>query len=260
MANIFYQYVIPNLLFFVVIFLIFTIAQAVIVLFLQWLEHKNHDRLMALALKSYKHYRKIQLIFRLAGILLIILAILIILPYFDPNNLKPETTIFAGFMLLVITVVYFIVTNLKGKFSIRKRGDKIIYVLLSLILYIFILFLIDQKLPNYRIYVYNNMVNPVIAGIVNQSDANQQEQLLNQFRDMAKTEQCTLKNYKNEKYTGVIHNFLYVATDADLKIIKGPMLPHNNDAKIKGRNCTNGKETFLLTDYGEWYWVIDTTK
>jgi len=260
MANIIYQYIIPNLLFFIFIFLIFSLTQASIVLFLEWLEYRNDEKLMFLALKSYKYYKKIKFAFNLIAALLIFSVILIIVPYIQSISIRPEITIFAVFMLAVITLVYFILTNLKGEFIIKKRIDKIIYIVLSLILYVFIIVMINQKLPNYRIYVYDDVVKPIVSGISNQLNADQKKKLLIQLHEMVKNNQCPFKNYKNEKNTGVVHNLFYVATDTDLKTKKSPMLPNNDDMKTRGKVCMNGKDIYILTDYGEWYLLIDTKK
>lgn len=259
MANQIYQFVIPNIFFFVVIFLIFFLLETFVVLFLIWLEHKKHDWLMFFILRCYRYYRKVRLVFRIAGLLILAGVLLIISPYLAVSAPKPHTTILALAMLVMITLVYIVLTHIKGRLSIRRRGDKALYLILSMILYFFILLLINYKFPEYRQYVYKNVVSPVVVSAEKQLDANKKESLLNEFRAMVKNGQCPYKNYHDEKNTDIIHNFLYITTDVDLITRKGPMIP-SASADINGKNCTNGQETFLLTESGEWYWVTSAAK
>lgn len=260
MPNFVYELIIPNLLFFVVIFLIFSILEGAIVLFLQWLEKKTHDWLMVLMLKVYRHYRKVRVMFQGVGLFIAAVVIWLAWSFFVKTAGKPEITVTAIVLLVVITLVYFILTHLRGELSMRKSGDRVLYVALSLVLYFFILVLVDQKFPDYQRFVYKNVVNPAVEQVVSQLDANKKEDLLNQFRAMVKNGQCPFKDYREDKNTNVIHNFIYMTTDFNLKTAKGPSIPDSAVAVLKGKNCTNSTETFLLTDHGVWYWVIDTSK
>jgi len=259
MANQIYQFVIPNILFFVVIFLLFFILESLIVFFLLWLENKKHDWLMFFMLKVYRYYRKIRLVFRIGGFLIFAGVLVIISPYLAVSAPKAETTILALTMLIVMTLIYFILTQLKGRLSIRKLGDKTLYFILSILLYIFILLLINNKFPEYRQYVYKNVVSPVVVSAEKQLDENKREQLLSEFRVMLKNGQCPYKDYHGENNTGLIYNFMYITTDSDLKTSDKPTIP-GASAAINGRVCSNGTETFLITEGGAWYWVIDSAK
>ena len=94
MANTIYELILPNLFFFLAIFLIFLVLQTAIVLFLGWLERKSHDWLMVFMLKCYRHYRKVQALFGIAGFLLILGAILILASILKSADQKPEITLF----------------------------------------------------------------------------------------------------------------------------------------------------------------------
>lgn len=258
MANTLYQLVLPNLFFFLAIFAIFLALQAVIVLFLGWLERKSHDWLMVFMLKCYRHYRKVQILFGVAGFLLILGAILILASVLKSADQKPEITLFAVGMLLAITVTYFILTRVKGTLSIRRGSDRALYAVLSMALYLSVLLLIDQKFPFYQRYVYKNVVIPAVVEVERTLNIDKADQLLNTFRVMELNGQCPFKNYQDGQNTNVIHNFLYVATDAAPR--KGPSLPETPQLVIQGNNCTNGTDTFVHSVTGGWYWVIDSAK
>ena len=258
MTNIYYELVLPNLIFFLAIFLIFLILQAAIIFFLGWLERRSHDWLMVLMLKVYRHYRKVQALFGIVGLLLILGAILILSSILKNADLKPEITLFAVGMLLAITLLYFVLTRLKGKLSIRRGSDRALYFVLSIILYLSILSLIDQKFPYFQRIVYQNVVIPAVVEVERTLNVNKADQLLNTFRVMEQNGQCPFKNYQGGEDTNVIHNFLFVATDAVPR--KGPRLPQNPKLIIQGNNCTNGTDTFVHSVTGAWYWVIDSAK
>lgn len=254
------QFVIPNLLFFVAVFLAFSILQSVIVLFLIWLEHENHDRIMVLMLKCYKYYRKIQFIFRMAGAVLIAGAVWIMWSLLKSFVGRPELTFFAVGLLFLITLIYFVLIHLKGRLSLKRRGDGALYFALSLVLYFFIIMLVDQKFPDYGRFVVTNLVDPAVTGVEKAVEANNEEKLLNEFRTMARGGQCPADDYRRERQRDVIHNFVYKATDTEFKIKEGEPIPGDISAIIQGRKCTNGTQTFQLTDYGKWYQVIDSQK
>lgn len=258
MENILYQLVIPNLLFFLVILLIFLILQTVIVFFLGFLERKSHDWLMALMPKIYRHYRRVQSILGVAGLLLILGFVWVFCSILKKAEHTPEITFFAAIMLLVITLLYFILTRLRLTVSIRRRSDRALYFVLSMVLFLSILLLIEQKFPYYRRYVYKNVVIPAVAEVERTLDINKADQLLNTFRVMEQDGQCPFKDFQDGSSTNVIHNFLYVGTDAAPR--KGPRLPLNPELIIKGNTCTNGTDTFIHSVTGAWYWVIDTAK
>jgi hypothetical protein len=260
MTNTLYELILPNLLFFLAIFLIFLILQVAIVFFLGWLEHKTHDWLMVFMLKIYRHYRKVQALFGTLGLLLILGAVWILASLLKNADQKPEITLFAVGMLLVITVLYFVLTRLKGKLSIRRFGDRALYFALSIILYLAILLMIDQKFPFYQRYVYQNVVIPSVVEVSRTLNINKAEQLLFTFRAMEQNGQCPFKDYQDGNDTNVIHNFLYVATDRVTKPRKGPKLPQDPTLIIKGNTCTNGTDTFVHSVTGAWYWVTDTVK
>jgi hypothetical protein len=256
MANILYELVLPNLFFFLAIFAIFLLLQTLIVLFLGWLERQSHDWLMVLMLRVYRHYRRIQTLFGVIGLLLVLVATWIL--YSLLKTQKPELTLFAVGMLLTVTLLYFILTRLKGKLAIRRFSDRALYAILSLVLYLSILLFIDQKFPFYQRMVYQNVVIPAVVQVERTLDINKADQLLNTFRVMEQNGQCPFKNYQNLNDPNVIHNFLFVATDAAPS--QGPRLHQDPSLIIKGNTCTNGTDTFVHSVTGGWYWVTDTAK
>jgi len=260
MSNALYELVIPNFILLLAISFAFLLVQTIIVLALEWLERKSHDWLMVFILKCYRHYRKIQAFFGMTGLLLTLGVVWILSSLLRNADQKPEIILFAVGMLLAITLLYFILTHLKGKFAIRRQGDRMLYVALSIILYLSILLLIDQKFPHYQRYVYKNIVIPAVAEVERTLDINRADQLLNTFRAMEQNGQCPFKNYLDGQDIDTIHNFLFVATDIAPKPRKGPKLPQDPQLIIKGNNCTDGTETFVHSVNGSWYWVTDSAK
>jgi hypothetical protein len=261
MTNVLYELVIPNLFFFLAIFAIFFALQTAIVIFLEWLERKSHDWLMVFMLRVYRHYRKVQALFGIVGLLLILGAVLILSSILKNADLKPEIPFFAVVMLLVITVLYFVLTHFKGRLSLRRGSDRALYGILSLVLYLSIMLFIDQRFPFYQRYVYKNVVIPAVVEVEKTLDINKADQLLNTFRAMEQSGQCPFKNYQDGQDTNVIHNFLFVATDAAPQPArKGPRLPMDPQRIIQGSNCTDGTDTFVHSVNGAWYWVTDTVK
>lgn len=252
--------VIPGLLFFAMIFVFFFITETFIVVFLSWFEEKKHDWLMIFMLRVYKHYRAISILLKIIAILIIILAIWLMWPILVSIADKPEVSILAVMMLAIITLLYFILTQVQGKLSIQKHGSKILYIILTMVLYFFILILMDQKFPNYRHYLYENVVSPTALAAETKLEAYKKKSLLNDFRKIAKEGKCKYKDYHYEKDDDVVYNFIYIKTDIEFRAKKSPRIPGSNVSTIQGLNCTKGEDTFLVTDYGDWYWVIEAEK
>lgn len=260
MASILADFIVPNLLFLVFVFLAFSILQSVIVFFLLWLEEQNHERLMVLMLKCYRYYRQLRLMFLAAAVILIGGAAWIIWSFIKSLTGRPELTFFAVTMLVIITLIYFILSNLKGALSLRKRSDGILYFVLSLIVYFFILGLVNQKFPGYQHFMVTNVVDPTVSSIERNLQTTKENSLLTVFRDMAKRGQCLRDDYRRERAASDIHNFVYVATDPELAIKPETESAGDITDIIVGRKCSDGTDTFQLTDWGKWYWVIDTHK
>ncbi len=258
MNDFFAQIFIPNMIFFIGILIVFSILEGLIVLFLLWLEKRNRNRVMLLMLRVYKHYRKVNFIFRMAGVLFAVGAVWLIWYLVTPLSEKPEVTLFAVIMLFVITIVYLILTHFKGRLSIRKRRDRALYLGLSMVLCVVMLVFIDQKFPDYRRYVVRNVVYQTMEAYEEAKGIIAEDRLIKQFRRMVRKGECPPIDYRTQKFSGVIRNFFYVTTDLEFKVAVGEATLGNLDQIAVGRVCTNDETTYILTHYGRWYWVVDT--
>jgi hypothetical protein len=215
---------------------------------------------MVLMLECYKYYRKIQFIFLVAAVILVVGGVWLVWTLLKSFSGRLELTTVAFILLFLIILIYFVLTNLKGRLSLKRRSDGALYFALSLVLYFFILVVVDQRFPDYQRFVVTNLVDPTVSEVEQSLATGKQDQLLNEFRAMTRNGKCTAVDYRRERNRDVVHNFVYKATDPEFKIAQGEPVPGDLSAIVKGQSCTNGTKTFQLTDYGKWYQVIDTQK
>jgi hypothetical protein len=52
-------------------------------------------------------------------------------------------------------------------------------------------------------------------------------------------------------------NLVYVTTHDDLRTDPLPINHYDPKEYLSGRACSKGDTTFLITEHGQWYWVID---
>lgn len=252
----FFRQVVPLALFILALFLLFSGLELLVLSLVEWLEHKHRDRVMAwLTKEEHRHHRLIRTL-ELSALILAVAGFLLFSEVLRAFITTPEITILSGVLMLLVTFAYYAMTHIKGRLSIHKRGDRFLYSVLSIMLYVFLTVIVFSRFPGYKNFVDDTLVNPVAKAVSNSQEDSEEQALLAQFRVMARQGACPYHDYRTESGKPVVRNFLYVATDSDLATAPPPADPTSLTAVAQGKLCSDGKNNFLLTESGAWYWVI----
>ena len=245
MNDLCYQ-IIPPAIFLFGFFIVFSLFEFLIVFLLNRLTEKYWEFVVDRLIRfQVKHRKMISII----SILFVILWFVFIYSFYLRNIFLYSTTtinILAGVLLLIILLIYYLSVHRTLKIEFQKRVYRYFYIFLSLILYAFILGLASTSYLSYQQYVNVNFVYPAMEKVDDQVDQHKKEMLLEQFRASFEAGECIPVDYE-EKDPNLVH-FIYVGSDSETS---------SDDFSLKGMKCSDTENTFLRTEEGEWYWVIE---
>lgn len=245
---------VPLLAFFIAFFIAFSILELMIIWILNGLEKKYWAFVIDRLIRAKVHYGKTIGLIAAAGMALVFLLILFATPFF--SILKAATPIvkkFSLILLMVMVLIYFTTTKKMTRMALEKKVHGYIYFMISLILYAFIIIMADQSYNSYKGYMNTTFTEPAVSNVESALDKNEENRLHEKFRDYYLSGKCEDMDYTLTEKGGLLH-FVFVVEDADLAQ-KAP-LPEDAPPALKGKKCTDGENTFLLTEQGRWYWVI----
>jgi hypothetical protein len=249
--------ILPTLLFFVMFSIAFSFLELLLIFILNGLGRKYWTFVVDFVIRSHVHHGAW---IRRGLIVLLGFALAAVIVYTPLVDIlvgsSREMRLFALALALVMALIYSISIRKTARTQIERTIYRVIFFLVSLVLYIGILAIAQTSYTRYFQFVDTQLINPA-AQTVGQSLEDQQKQtLLEQFRAMNQKGLCKPIDYSQSKEVG-LKNFVLVTTDPGLAF--GSAFPDTSDPKafLKGRQCTDGKNTFLLTEWGSWYWVID---
>ena len=248
----------PQLLFFFFFFLAFSVMELILVFILNRLMRKYWEFVVDRVMRLKVHYGNA---IRNTAVISIVLLVALLCAYTPIIRVLaqayPSLQSFAIAMVFTMVLIYFATARKMAKLVLEKRIHQYLYFVVSLILYVFFVIFANESYVAYRQYINTQLVSPTIENVRAGLDERKKEDLLNKFREEARAGKCLPIDYSKVKGTGV-KQFLFMAQDAEFAV-SGSMVVPQGVAALKGRSCTDGENTFLLTDEGRWYWVISGT-
>lgn len=249
--------IIPPLLFFVAFSVVFIFLEIVLVFVLNSLGRKYWEFVVDVVIRSQVHYGRVirvLLIFVLAAILA---AVVLLTPLVDVLvRGTGEMRLFALVLALMMVLFYLVTIRKTARMELERNIYRIVFFLVSIALYIVILGFAERSYGDYVRYVNANFINPTVETVGKVLEDRERENLLSQFREMNQRGLCVVMDFTQSKEAGLM-SFVWIKDEPSLAY--GTALPdsvNNPKGYLGGRVCTNGKDTFLLTEWGSWYWVI----
>ncbi len=243
---------VPLLAFFIAFFIAFSLLELMIIYILSKLEKKHWAFVIDRLIRAKVHYGKAIGLIAAAGMALIIIGILFATPFLRVfMAATPIIKNFSLILLFVMILIYFTTTRKMTKMALEKKVHSYIYFMISIVLYAFIFIMADQTYNNYRSYMNQTFTQPAMETVGSAMDKREEEKLHQKFRELYLAGKCEDVDYEADHKGGLLH-FVLVAVDTDL----ATAAPSDSALALKGKKCTDGKNTFLLTEQGGWYWVI----
>jgi len=249
--------ILPPLLFFVAFSVVFIFLELVLVFVMNGLGRKYWEFVIDVVIRSEVHYGKAiryALILALSGIVAMVILLSPLIDILVRGT--SEMRLFALVLALVMALFYFVTIRKTARMELERNIYRVVFFLVSIALYIVILCVAEKSYGDYVRYVNANFINPTIETVGNVLEKQERERLLGQFRELNAKGLCVDKDYTQSKEIG-LKNFVWVEDEPALAY--GVARPDSvNDPKgyLKGRACSDEKNTFLLTEWGSWYWVI----
>jgi len=252
-----FEIILPSFAFFVGFFLAYALLEMLftlslnIVIFHYWGFHVASDELPRL-----RHNRRIELAVCLFFALLIvamgcysrILDVLL--------SSAAEVRVLALEVFLSMVLIYQITTRELLDDNLIKKAHKYLYFVLSSVAFVAVILFSNEYYGAYKNYIHSNIILPLTEDRSLYMGNSERQKLLTDFRQMIYSQLCPEADFSSYYRSGRVVSFAYIVTQPDLKIATKPLSKGNVKGYTSGRLCSNGKVSFLLTDYGQWYWII----
>lgn len=259
MASELTEIAIPSIAFFIAFLLVFLLAEFFIVLFLNGFIYHHWTFIVDVVIRlKIRHGPMIRFIV-FASILIFFGVLFFTTPVLPIlKGASPEEKLYALEILLVILLVYRIATRHLLEVNFLKIIHRYLYFYFSTIVAVALVLTVHSQYDRYQKLINAKLAFPVTEKVKMVIENRHRKALLSEFRRQIHNGTCVRSNYVTNMTEGKIIHFIYVTTDPDLSLVpfrQQSLLGSQN--MTMGRSCANGKETFLLTDYGQWYWVIE---
>lgn len=254
-----FDVIIPSIAFFIAFFVAYSLVEALIILLLNRLIFRTWGFTPEKLIKSQELYgQKIKI-----GTLISIVILLVLLIRFTGligvlQAATPEVKVLAVETFLAMILIYLTTTRPLTRFDVERSIHKYLYVYLSIIVFTFTMLTADRSYASYKDFINAN-VTATIRGVEQTLESREKDALVDEFRQQIYRGQCPETDFTKTSQKNGITNFVYVTTSSDLiraDVSYDDDLDVNKD--LRGRLCTDGAQTFLLTDHGRWYWVIES--
>lgn len=259
MASELTEIIIPSIAFFIAFLLVFLLAELFVVLLLNsFIYHQTSfvvNVVIRMQVRHGKLIRNITLAFMAAflGILAITTPVFSVL-----QSAPPEEKMYAMEVLLVILLVYRIATRNLLELNFLKIIHRYLYIYLSAVVGVVLILVLHSQYDRYQQLINAKLVFPVTEQVKLVLENHKRKALLSEFRRQIHNGTCVRSNYVVNMTEGKVIHFVYVTSDPELSLV-----PYRQQSLLgaqnmtMGRSCVSGNDTFLLTDYGQWYWVIE---
>lgn len=167
------------------------------------------------------------------------------------------TRLFALEAFLGMILIYSITTHQLVRDDFIRKVHKYLYFYLSSIVFVACIILADQYYGIFQDYIRANIIVPIAHDRSLVLENNLRQELLSDFRYRIQKGTCPRVDFTTPNEIAVVRNMVYVTTHPDLNISKTPILHSNPRDYLTGWLCDDRRASFLLTEHGQWYWVIE---
>ena len=196
-------------------------------------------------------------------VLLVLAAFMLGVIFYTPLiniliSASKELQLFALVLALVMVLMYSINIRRNSHLNIEKKIYRVIFFVISIFLYIFILTLANESYESYAQYVQSQLIDPTVKTVELAKEEREEDRLLTKFRQQYLNGGCQDADYTEISGKQVIvKSFILIASQPELAFGNTPINLEDPKANLKGEKCTDGKNTFLLTEQGNWYWITE---
>jgi len=252
------QITIPSLCFFVAFFLVYLILEMLVVAFLNvfffryWglaTETPDYPKLK----RNHKIEIGASLFIAVSIIFLVLKSKIVDLLLISHIGIR----LFALEAFLGMVLIYLITTRQLVKDDFIKKIHKYLYFYLSTIVFVAVVIQVNQAFGLLQDYLQTNIIHPYVTSRSLILENRLTDELLTAFRHKISNHACPWVDLSTTDQLSKVQNMAYITTQADLDVASKPINRKNPRDFLTGWLCTDPRATFLLTEHGEWYWMMD---
>jgi len=244
--------ILPPLIFFLFFFLSFTLIELVLIFSLNRFISKYWEFAIDIIIRAKVHYGGIIKVVSLIFIAILLFSVYSFTSFFEVfTSSTPILRNLSIILFVVILLIYFTTTRRMSKMALEKKVNQYIYFIISIVLYVAIIIIANGSYGSYQNYVNTKFINPTVERVRATLGEQEKDRLLVQFKQDLNDGKCSFVDYSKED-DGIFRHFIFIANNDEFEDIEKPL----NTSALSGQACSDNENTFILTDYGEWYWVI----
>lgn len=248
----------PTLLFLLFFALVFSIIEMILVVILNHLEKHYWKEMIDVVIRAgvkHKWLFRILAIFIFMGTLA---GILIMTPLLKIMNSEEATRLLAVGLPLVMMLILYINVERVVRLHVEKVLYGFIFLIISLVTYGTMLNLADESYNQYISKVNQELIQPGAYELRLNLEARETAALLKQFKADYLAGKCKTVNYTDEEKENILTQLVYIENDPELAYGRQISLDEiEAGIDLNGTECSEGENTFLLTETGNWYWVSE---
>jgi|GEM_PF-1323376 len=255
------EIIIPSIAFFVGFLLAFYLIELFVILILNGFVYKHWSFVVDVVMRVKVRHGKAARNITLASIIILLVILFKYTAVIQAlRDATMEEKLYAAQIILVIFLVYFGTTRYLTDLTFLKQIHRYLFIYFSMIVFVFMVLIVNQQYENYQRLINAKIVYPITKKTEVVMENYKRKKLLNEVRRMIHNGRCPRVDFTERLVQGEMMHFVYVTTDPALSISNITTSFDEAISLTVGRSCTYENETFLLTDHGQWFWVIDAEK
>lgn len=258
MQSILIYEILPALIFFILFALFFSLLELILIFILNHLSKTFWEWVIDVVIRADVHHGKIINFIVFLGLGLLTLGLVFWTPFFIVlKESSGDFKIFALLLPLLMALIYLINLRQTTRMRIAKKIYSMIFFVVSLVLYVLIILTAHSMYGQFNAYAQKTWIQPVLWHSERISDKLYVERLLKQARQIYLEGKCLDADYTTEKKAYLMKNLFLVSHEPGLAFGDKKTDVGSPAESLKGKSCSDGKNTFLLTPAGDWYWVSE---
>ncbi|MBN2096818.1 hypothetical protein JW752_05520 [Candidatus Peregrinibacteria bacterium] len=261
MEPVFYSKLIPPLIFFLVFLVTFSLLEIIVIFLLNRIGQANWQFMIDTVIRAKVYHGRLIRWLVIITLMIFVICMLFCTPLLELLvTASNEMRLFAVLLALVMVLIGLINIRKSSPVAIGRKIYHILFFIISFFLYIFILTAAQESYQSYAAYIQTQLIEPTVKTVELVKEEREEDRLLEKFRQQYQEGKCTDADYtKIEGRQVVVKSFVLVASEPALAFSNTPINLEDPKADLKGKKCTDGENTFLLTGHGNWYWITEDT-
>ncbi|MBU1018206.1 hypothetical protein KKA33_04225 [Patescibacteria group bacterium] len=255
----FYNELIPLFIFFLVFLATLSLMELIVIFLLNRIGQANWQFMIDIVIRAKVYHGRLIRWLVIIALMIFVICMLFCTPLLELlMTASNEMRLFAALLALVMVLIGLINIRKNAHVAIERKIYQIIFFVISFFIYIFILTAAQESYQSYANYIQTQLIDPTVKTMELAKEERKEDRLLKKFHKQYQEGKCIDADYT--ELSGrqvVVKSFVLIASEPILAFSDAPINLEDPKANLKGKKCTDGENTFLLTEHGNWYWITE---